>query len=72
VQLDVPVKELFTVQHVQIKIPAYAPIFDLARCALCGEKVMESRARLVDGRPACIACASAAHYQLDGSGTRVA
>jgi formylmethanofuran dehydrogenase subunit E len=70
-QLDVPVEELFTVQQVQIEIPAYAPIFDSARCALCGESVMESRARLVAGRPACIACASATHYQLDGAGIRV-
>ena len=70
-QLTVPDGELFTVQHLQIEVPTYAPIFDSARCALCGESVMESRARLVDGRPACIACASAATYQLDGSGIRV-
>ena len=71
-QLDVPADELFTVQHLQIEIPAYAPILDSARCAICGESVMESRARLVDGQPACIACASAPTYQLDGSGIRVA
>jgi formylmethanofuran dehydrogenase subunit E len=71
-QLDVPAGELFTVQHVQIEAPAYAPIFDSARCAICGESVMESRARLKDGQPVCIACASAAYYQLDGSGIRVA
>lgn len=71
-QLDVPADELFTVQHLQIEVPAYAPILDSARCAICGESVMESRARLLDGQPACIACASAPTYQLDGSGIRVA
>jgi len=71
-QLDVPAGELFTVQYVQIEAPAYAPIFDSARCAICGESVMESRARLKDGQPVCIACASAAYHQLDGSGIRVA
>ena len=71
-QLDVPADELFTVQHLQIEVPAYAPILDSARCAICGESVMESRARLVDGQPACIACALAPTYQLDGSGIRVA
>lgn len=70
-QLAVPAEELFTVQHLQINVPAYAPIFASARCVLCGESVMESRARLVDGQPTCIACASAATYQLDGSGIRV-
>jgi formylmethanofuran dehydrogenase subunit E len=71
-QLEVPAEELFTVKHMQIEVPAYAPILDSARCALCGESVMESRARLMRGQPACITCASAAHYQLDGSGIRAA
>lgn len=71
-QLDVPADELFTVQHLQIEVPAYAPILDSARCAICGESVMESRARLLDGQPVCIACALAPTYQLDGSGIRVA
>ena len=71
-QLDVPAEELFTVQPQQIEVPAYAPIFASATCALCRESVMESRARLVEGQPACLACASAAIYQLDGAGIRVA
>jgi formylmethanofuran dehydrogenase subunit E len=71
-QLDVPAEELFTVQPRQIEVPAYAPIFASATCALCGESIMESRARLVNGQPACLACASAATFQLDGSGIRVA
>jgi formylmethanofuran dehydrogenase subunit E len=71
-QLDVPTDELFRVQHQQIEVPAYAPIFASATCAVCGESVMESRARMLDGGPACITCASAATYQLDGSGIRVA
>jgi formylmethanofuran dehydrogenase subunit E len=71
-QLEVPAEELFTVQPRQIEVPAYAPIFPSATCALCGESIMESRVRLVNGQPACLACASAATFQLDGSGIRVA
>ena len=67
-QLDAPAEELFTVQQQQIDVPAYAPIFALATCALCGESVMESRARLVNGQPVCMACAGAAYHQLDGAG----
>jgi len=70
-QLDLPAEELFTVRPQQIEVPAYAPILASATCALCGESVMESRARLVDGQPACLACASAAVYQLDGVGIGV-
>jgi formylmethanofuran dehydrogenase subunit E len=71
-QLDVSAEELFTVQPRQIEVPAYAPILASATCALCGESIMESRARLVNGQPACLACSSATTFQLDGSGMRVA
>ena len=70
-QLEVPADELFTVQHLRIDVPAQAPIFASVRCALCGETIMESRARLKDGQPVCITCASAPYYQLDGSGISV-
>ena len=70
-QLDVPEQELFTVQQVQIKMPAYAPILASVTCAVCGEQLMETRARLRNGRPVCISCASAPHYSLDGAGIAV-
>jgi len=71
-QLEVLEEELFTVQHVQIEVPAYAPIFASVRCAVCGENVMETRARVKDGQPVCIARASAEHGQLDGAGISTA
>jgi formylmethanofuran dehydrogenase subunit E len=67
-QLKVPAEQLFTVERLQIDVPEYAPIFGSVRCALCGEGIMESRARIKHGQPACIACAGASYYQLDGSG----
>jgi formylmethanofuran dehydrogenase subunit E len=67
-QLKLPAEQLFTVEHLQIDVPEYAPIFGSVRCTLCGEGVMESRARIKHGQPACIACAGASYYQLDGSG----
>jgi len=71
-QLDVPTDELFTVQHLNIEMPAYAPILASARCSRCGENIMESRARLQNGQPICIACAKAPYHQLDGAGIHVA
>jgi formylmethanofuran dehydrogenase subunit E len=70
-QLHVPREESFTVQHLQIEVPAYAPILNSVTCAICGESVMETRARVKDGQPACIPCASAPHYRLDGAGIAV-
>jgi formylmethanofuran dehydrogenase subunit E len=70
-QLEVPEDELFTVQHLQIEIPAYAPILASVTCAVCGESVMETRARVQNGQPICISCASAPHYRLDGAGIAI-
>jgi len=71
-QLEVPEDELFTVQHVQIGVPTYAPIFASVTCAACGESVTETRARVRDGQPVCILCASAPYHRLDGAGIATA
>lgn len=39
-------------------LPHTARIYPSARCSACGEAVMEPRARLRDGLPVCIPCAS--------------
>jgi len=67
-QLEVPEEELFTVQPLQIELPSYAPIFASITCAVCGESVMETRARVRGGKQVCIPCAAASHYRLDGGG----
>jgi formylmethanofuran dehydrogenase subunit E len=71
-QLSVPEEEVFTVEEKQIELPAYAPIHASAVCSVCGESVMETKARLRGGEPVCIACADAERYVLDGSGMSVA
>jgi formylmethanofuran dehydrogenase subunit E len=70
-QLDLPEDEIFTVEKKHIDLPPYAPIHSSAICALCGESVMETKARVQDGEPVCIACAGAERYVLDGSGISV-
>jgi len=70
-QLALPEEEIFTIEKKQIDLPAYAPIHDSAICSVCGESVMETKARLRDGQPICIACAGAEYYALDGSGISV-
>ena len=70
-QLSLPEEEIFTVEKRNIELPAYAPIHGSVVCASCGESVMETRARLREGEPLCIACAGAERYMLDGSGVSV-
>jgi len=54
--LDAPDDELLTVSRVGVSIPDEAKIYPSVTCQLCGEKVMEPRARLKDGNVVCIPC----------------
>ena len=56
--LEEPDEVLFHVGEPREPIPECARIRRSLRCSLCGEKVMETRMRmLADGRPACMPCA---------------
>lgn len=49
-------KDIFALKKVKIKLPVEAEIFPSIRCERCGEKVMESKARLKGGKVICIPC----------------
>jgi formylmethanofuran dehydrogenase subunit E len=70
-QLEMPEDQVYRVEHLQIKVPEYAPIHGSVHCQVCGESVMETKARFQDGEPICLACAGRQHYQLDGAGISV-
>ncbi|CQR72007.1 FmdE, Molybdenum formylmethanofuran dehydrogenase operon [Sporomusa ovata DSM 2662] len=54
--LATPPEEIFKIQDVELKLPSEAKIFNSVICEYCGEKVMEARARLRNGKIACLAC----------------
>ncbi|MCE5298827.1 MAG: FmdE family protein [Methanoregulaceae archaeon] len=54
--LAFPAEEMFTIRRVTPKIPEQARIFRSFTCAVCGESVAESRARVRDGKIVCIPC----------------
>ena len=54
--LATPSEELFKIQEVELKLPEEAKLFNSVICEYCGEKVMEARARLKNGKIACLAC----------------
>ena len=66
--LDIPDDELFNVSRSTIQVPAYAHIFASVNCSICGESIMEPRARIKDGKPVCISCSGHEYYQLAGDG----
>ncbi|MCD6510930.1 MAG: TraR/DksA C4-type zinc finger protein [Thermoprotei archaeon] len=70
-ELNQPLDKVFKIEHLKIKVPEYAPIFTSVRCSICGEKIMEPKARVKDGKPVCIKCAKEAYYVLNGSGISV-
>ncbi len=54
--LNADEKELFTITPVSAAPPEEAKIRKSLRCAMCGEKFMESRGREKDGKVVCIPC----------------
>ena len=49
-------EDLFKVVKGRMDMPEEAKIYPSLRCAACGEKVMEPRARVRDGKIVCIPC----------------
>ena len=70
-ELNIPAEEMFKMNHLRIPLPEYAPIYASVRCSVCDEKVMETRARVKEGKPVCIRCAEGERYVLDGGGISV-
>ena len=66
--LELPDEEVFDIKKVTADVPAYARIFASVKCSVCGENVMESRARIEEGKPVCLACSDYEYYQLAGDG----
>lgn len=66
--LGLPDEEVLDVKKINIDVPAYARIFASVRCSVCGENVMEPRARVKDGKHVCLPCSGQPYYQLSGDG----
>lgn len=54
--LEIPLKELFEIKEIKADLPKKARIYRSVTCDECGEGVMETRARLADGKILCIPC----------------
>lgn len=54
--LKAPEEELFEISRQRTELPGEARIYPSVRCEVCGEKVMEPRARVKDGKVVCIPC----------------
>jgi len=55
-RLEIPEEELFTVREVTVRAPRLAQLRNSVICEECGEPVMETRSRRLDGKTLCIPC----------------
>jgi len=49
--------ELFDIKRIEAEMPEPARIYKTLTCASCGEKVMEPRTEMVEGKLLCLPCA---------------
>jgi formylmethanofuran dehydrogenase subunit E len=49
-------KDFLKIEPASLPLPSPARIRASVRCAMCGERFMESRARVTDGKIVCISC----------------
>jgi formylmethanofuran dehydrogenase subunit E len=66
--LRLPDGEVFDIRRVTVDVPTYARIFASVKCSVCGENIMEPRAKVKDGKIVCIPCSGQEYYQLAGDG----
>ncbi len=62
--LALPLEVMFDVQFLDVRMPEKAQIHQSVNCSGCGEKVMETRVRLLQGKPYCIPCFEARERQI--------
>jgi len=55
--ISAPAGEIAEAVEVDVPAPDHAQIRNSVDCAFCGERVMETRARVREGKTACIPCA---------------
>ena len=55
--LTAPEEGVVSLKEVQIDAPEHARVMNSVECAFCRERVMETRMKKIDGKPACIPCA---------------
>jgi formylmethanofuran dehydrogenase subunit E len=54
--LETDDSKLFEIKRISVEMPEPARIYKSITCPSCGEKVMEPRTRMVDGKVVCIPC----------------
>jgi formylmethanofuran dehydrogenase subunit E len=62
--LALPLEVMFDTQFLDVRMPEKAQIYQSVICSGCAEKVMETRVRLLQGKPYCIPCFETRERQI--------
>ena len=54
--LTAPEKDIVQIEEINMPEPEYSRIFDTILCEVCGESVVKSKTRILDGKNVCIPC----------------
>jgi formylmethanofuran dehydrogenase subunit E len=67
-ELKVPETDMFDIKMGKAEPLEYAPIYDSVTCSVCGESIIENRARIKEEKPVCIKCSADWFFYMDGYG----
>jgi formylmethanofuran dehydrogenase subunit E len=67
-ELEEPLEEQFLIQPLTVQAGKPSLNFNEVICSRCQEAVLETRARVRNGQPVCLACAGEKYYLLTGVG----
>ena len=62
--------KIFDIETVDEPKIEYAPMYDSIKCSVCGENVMETRIRMKNSEPICVACSGDEYRMVAGRGIR--
>jgi len=54
--LKIPQDDLMVIRNIDFSPPPMASLHESVECSICGESVMETKVRLLNGNPHCIPC----------------
>ena len=65
--LTAPEKDIVQIEEINMQEPEYSRIFDTVLCEICGESVVESKSRMLDGKTVCIPCLERQKNKKEGN-----
>ncbi len=70
-ELYKPIDKMFKIEKIKVDLPPPSVMALSVKCAICGENIMETKARVKNGQTVCLPCANQEKYILDSTGISI-